>query len=93
MLSGLQEALRVEAFEVDDANPGKDVGEAARILLDVEYLQARQVGEAEALAAGTQQPAVMGAIGKLSAAKQKFGEGAGLIQAASAQTDKYNAVL
>ncbi|MBM0231174.1 hypothetical protein ACPXB1_21875 [Micromonospora sp. DT68] len=47
----------------------------------------------QALAAGTQQPAVMGAIGKLSAAKQKFGEGAGLIQAASAQTDKYNAVL
>ncbi|MFC7545893.1 hypothetical protein [Plantactinospora sp. GCM10030261] len=47
----------------------------------------------QALAAGTQQPAVMGAIGKLSAAKQKFGEGAGLIQAAIAQTEKYNAVL
>ncbi len=47
----------------------------------------------QALAAGTQQPAVMGAIGKLTAAKQKFGEGAGLIQAAVAQTEKYNAVL
>ena len=47
----------------------------------------------QALAAGTQQPAVMGAIGKLPAAKQKFGEGAGLIQAAVAQTEKYNAVL
>lgn len=47
----------------------------------------------QALAAGTQQPAVMGAIGKLSAAKQKFGEGASLIQAAVAQTEKYNAVL
>lgn len=47
----------------------------------------------QALAAGTQQPAVMDAIGKLSAAKQKFGEGAGLIQAAVAQTEKYNAVL
>ncbi|MEU5943096.1 hypothetical protein ABZ807_28920 [Micromonospora sp. NPDC047548] len=47
----------------------------------------------QALVAGTRQPAVMGAIGKLTAAKQNFTEGAGLIQAAIAQTEKYNAAL
>ncbi|WP_432049785.1 NADP-dependent oxidoreductase [Verrucosispora sp. NA02020] len=46
MRSGLQEALGIEAFEVDDAHPRKHVREAARVLFDVEYLQARQVGEA-----------------------------------------------
>ncbi|TDB79553.1 hypothetical protein [Micromonospora sp. KC721] len=53
----------------------------------------RAIAVLQALAAGTQQPAVVGAIGKLSAAKQKFGEGAGLIQAAAAQTEKYSAVV
>src|SRR5690242_17103518 len=46
-----------------------------------------------ALAAGTQQPAVMSAIGKLNAAKQRFGEGAAAINSAIEDTDKYNAVL
>jgi hypothetical protein len=46
-----------------------------------------------ALMAGTQQPAVMSAIGKLNAAKQKFGEGAAAIRSAIDDTDKYNAVL
>jgi hypothetical protein len=47
----------------------------------------------QALAAGTQQPAVMGAISKLGAAKQQFGEGAKLIRAAIDQTEKYSAIL
>jgi hypothetical protein len=47
----------------------------------------------QALIAGTGQPAVMQAIGKLNAAKQKFGEGAAAIQSAIADTDKYNTVL
>jgi hypothetical protein len=46
-----------------------------------------------ALMAGTQQPAVLSAIGKLNAAKQKFGEGAAAIRSATDDTDKYNAVL
>jgi alpha-D-ribose 1-methylphosphonate 5-triphosphate synthase subunit PhnH len=47
----------------------------------------------QALMAGTSQPAVMQAIGKLNAAKQKFAEGAGAIQSAIADTEKYNSVL
>jgi hypothetical protein len=35
----------------------------------------------------------MQAIGKLNAAKQKFAEGAGAIQSAIADTEKYNSVL
>jgi alpha-D-ribose 1-methylphosphonate 5-triphosphate synthase subunit PhnH len=47
----------------------------------------------QALMAGTTQPAVMQAIAKLNAAKQKFNEGAVAIQSAIADTDKYNAAL
>jgi ABC-type transporter Mla subunit MlaD len=46
-----------------------------------------------ALMAGTQQPAITAAIGKLNAAKQKFGEGAAAISSAIDDTDKYNAIL
>jgi hypothetical protein len=46
-----------------------------------------------ALMAGTQQPTVMSALAKLTAAKQKFGEGAAAVRSAIDDTDKYNAVL
>lgn len=45
-LGRLQEAFRIDAVEVDDANPRKDAGEAARVLFDIEHLQPRQIREA-----------------------------------------------
>lgn len=53
----------------------------------------RAIAVLQALMAGTQQPQVLSAIGKLNASKQKFGEGAAAIRSAIDDTDKYNAVL
>jgi hypothetical protein len=53
----------------------------------------RAIAILSAVMAGTQQPAVMSAIAKLNAAKQKFGEGATVIRSAIDDTDRYNAVL
>ncbi|MEQ4301361.1 hypothetical protein ABNF97_08220 [Plantactinospora sp. B6F1] len=71
-------------------------GEAEKALAQLNSVNAeidKTITALQALAAGTQQPAVLGAISKLGAAKQKFGEGAGLIRAAIDQTEKYSAAI
>ena len=62
-------------------------------LADVNAEVDRAISVLRALAAGTDQPAVMGAIAKLGSAREKFGEGANLIRAAITQTENYSAVL
>jgi hypothetical protein len=85
-----------------DLGPAADIG-AERGVHEHGHGQHRQlaavvaqldkaIAALQALMAGTQQPAVLSAIGKLNAAKQKFGAGAAAIRSAIDDTDKYNAV-
>lgn len=70
--------------------------EAERALAQLNGVNAevdKAIAILQALSAGTQQPAVMGAISKLGAAKAKFSEGAHLVRAAITQTDNYSALL
>src|SRR5262245_66691015 len=53
----------------------------------------RAIAVLQALTAGTSQPSVMSAIGKLNAATQKFAEGATAIRYAIDEADRYNAVM
>lgn len=78
------------------AELARSKSEAERALAQLSGVNAeveKAIAILQALAAGTQQPAVFGAIGKLGAAKAKFGEGAKHIRAAITQTDNYSALL
>nr|MDT0658908.1 hypothetical protein [Micromonospora sp. DSM 115978] len=70
--------------------------EAERALAQLNSVNAevdKAIAILQALAAGTQQPAVMGAISKLGAAKERFSEGANLIRAAVNQTENYSSII
>jgi alpha-D-ribose 1-methylphosphonate 5-triphosphate synthase subunit PhnH len=75
------------------SNADQEAKKALTQLSSVTAQVDKAIAVLQALMAGTSQPAVLAAIGKLNAAKQKFTEGGASIRGALVDTERYNSVL